>query len=166
MLRRGGTKKVLGGLIWASDWVPAGLSKRSATIGWRGAYKKIFGFTNPPYGRKRHFPIKNMFSPHFEILPAVPASWSTWQILGGLNIPLAPPLFSLGGLSPPKPPRFRRHWLCYVKTEIKVLLKSLANRCYNHTVTVCCCGLISSQLTVAIYGVKIQKLWGFYIITN
>ena len=109
--RRGGTEKILGGLIWASDWVPAGLSKRSATIGWRGAYPKIFGFTNPPYGRKRHFPIKNMFSPHFEILPADPASWSTWQILGRLNIPLAPHFFSLGGLSPPKPPRFRRHCL-------------------------------------------------------
>ena len=23
------------------------VSKRSATISWRGAYKKIFGFTNP-----------------------------------------------------------------------------------------------------------------------
>ena len=102
--RRGGTKKILGGLIWASDWVPAGLSKRSATIGWRGAYTNFFGFTNPTYGRKRHFPIKNMFSPHFEILPEVPASWSTWQILGGLNIPLAPHFFHWGGWAPQAPP--------------------------------------------------------------
>ena len=32
------------------------ISKRSATISWRGAYKKMFGFTYPPDGRKRHFP--------------------------------------------------------------------------------------------------------------
>ena len=49
-------KKYWGGLTWASDWVPAGLSKRSATIGCRGAHPKIVGFTNPPDGRKRHFP--------------------------------------------------------------------------------------------------------------
>ena len=57
------------------------VSKRSATISWRGAYKKIFGFTNPSDGRKRHFPSvlsKNMFSPHFEILPA---SWSFLDFL-------------------------------------------------------------------------------------
>ena len=85
--RRGGTEKHWG----------LRLSKRSATIGWRGAAKKIFGFTNPPDGRKRHFPsvlssmcigpIKNMFNTHFEILPAVHTSWSTWQILGWLSPP-------------------------------------------------------------------------------
>ena len=32
------------------------ISKLSATISWRGAFKKIFDFANPPDGRKRHFP--------------------------------------------------------------------------------------------------------------
>ena len=82
--RRGGGK---------SEKAPARLSKRSATISWQGACQKIWGFTNPPDGRKWHFPtvlswmgigpIKNMFSTHFKMFPNVPTSWSTWQISGG-----------------------------------------------------------------------------------
>ena len=45
-----------------------------------------------------------MFRTHFKILPEVPTSWSTWQILAGAKHTFTPSLFFIGGAEPLKPP--------------------------------------------------------------
>ena len=67
---QGRTQKILTG---------GAVSKRSATISWRGAYKKILGITNLLDGRKSHFrglprcvqTIVNLRSHEFTLLKRV-----------------------------------------------------------------------------------------------
>ena len=103
-IRRGGTKKLLGGLIWASDWVPAGLSKRSATIGWRGAYKKNVWLYKPPIWPETALPDQEYVQPPLRNSPSGPRFLEHLANIGGAKHTFSPPLFSLGGLGPPKPP--------------------------------------------------------------